>query len=57
MKLLSDMLKDGCHFCKKPLAIETALCGTMSIKLTGTDIWSEPIPMLFCVECRQREAK
>jgi hypothetical protein len=57
MKKLSEMLQEGCHFCKKALTGETALCGTMSISLAGTNVWSDPVPILFCAQCKEREQK
>lgn len=57
MKDLSEMLKAGCHFCKKSLTPETAKCGTMSIKLVGTDVWSVPIVIVCCEACYNREVE
>ena len=56
MKRLDEMLKAGCHFCNKPLTVETARCGTMQIRLAGSDVWSEPIAILCCHECEERHA-
>lgn len=57
MQDLSEMLKKGCHFCKQALTAETAKCGTMSVKLVGSDVWSEPIAIICCVECQRREGE
>ena len=45
------IVKAECFFCKKPLTDETAQCGTMSVRLIGSEIWCEPIPIIFCQEC------
>ena len=55
MKDLSEMLNGGCHFCKKPLTPETAKCGTVSYRLVGSDVWSEPHAIVCCEECFTRE--
>ncbi|MDB5392132.1 MAG: hypothetical protein JWM11_7778 [Planctomycetaceae bacterium] len=57
MKDLSEMLRAGCHFCKKILTVEAAKCGTMSIKLVGTDVWSAPIAIVCCEDCFKRESE
>ncbi|MDB5387340.1 MAG: hypothetical protein JWM11_2986 [Planctomycetaceae bacterium] len=55
MQDLSEMLKAGCHFCKKELTAATAKCGTLSVKLIGTEVWSQPIAIICCEECFKRE--
>lgn len=55
MQDLSEMLKGGCHFCKKPLTPEAAKCGTASCRLVGSEIWSEPVAIDCCEECCKRE--
>lgn len=55
MQDLSVMLKAGCHFCGTPLTPATARCGTMSIKITGSEVWSGPIAILCCAPCEKRE--
>ncbi len=51
MQDLSEMLNQGCHFCKKPLTVETARHGTMQIKVPNTRLESQPIPIICCADC------
>ena len=54
MKTVAELLKNGCHFCKQPLTAETALVGTASYALAGSNVWSEPVVIVFCAACRDK---
>lgn len=57
MQDISSMLAAGCYFCKRHLTPEAAKCGTMSIRIVGTEVWTEPIAVVCHETCAKREGE